>query len=127
VFETAPPAGAISVTDTLAQASPLVTAGLAGLSRGVMSAVTAQLEAPAAELRALERLHTVAAAQYAEVRDTVAELKGFHEARAALSAALAPHLATLDELEGAVAELGDAARELDVQTVQLEQLFAQLV
>jgi hypothetical protein len=124
---TAAPPGSIVLTNTLSQAAPLVAAGLAGLSRGVVAAVSAQLEAPVGELRTLERLHTLASAQYAEVRDTVAELGAFHEARDALTAALAPQLAALGELEGAVAELGGAARELDAQTAQLEALFTELL
>jgi hypothetical protein len=124
---TAPPPGAVAITDTLPQAAPLVASGLSSLSASVLSAVAAQLEAPVGELRTLERLHTLAAAQYAEVNDTVAELGAFHEARGALTKALAPHLAALDELEGAVAELGLAARELDAQTAQLEALFTELL
>ena len=123
----AAPAGSVAITNTLAQASPLLAAGLSTLSRGVVSVVTAQLEAPVAELRALERVHGLAAAQYAEVRDTVAELAAFHDARGALSTALAPHLAALEQIEGAVAELGEAARELDAQTQQLEALFSELL
>ena len=118
--------GAITVLDTLPTAAPLVASGLQALSRTVVAARGAQAGAPAAELRALERLNNVAAAQYAEVRDTVSELAGFHAARGALSEALAPHLATLAEVEGVVAELEASARELDGQTRQLEALFGAL-
>ena len=50
-------------------------------------------------------------------------------ARPALRAvsALAPHFATIDELDKVVAELEEAARTLDAQTRQLEAAFTELL
>lgn len=120
-------AGGAHVVDTYEAASKLVEGGVTALSRVVVGAVQAQVESSSAELKTLEKATHIAATAYAEVKDNVKDVAQFHANAASMVAELAPHFATVDELDKVVAELEEAARTLDAQTRQLEQAFTELL
>ena len=117
----------VQVLDTYPEVSPLLDSGAGELSRAVLAVVQSQVEASTGELQALGRANSLVAAQYAEVKDSVAELGAFYEAHAALALGLQPHLKVLQELERCASGLEEAAKDLDAQTRQLEQVLQSLL
>jgi hypothetical protein len=101
--------------------------GVAHLSKVVLGAVAAQVEAPTQEFKALEQASHIISAQYSQVKDSVADLAPFYAAQNELVASLKPHLEAVDALEGSVAGLEEAARVLDEQTKTLEGVFSELL
>ena len=116
-----------TVLDTYPEVAPLIDSGVAALSRSVLTVVNGQVESSTAELQTLARASTLVAAQYAEVKDSVAELSAFYASHAALAGGLAPHYAVVEELERCALSLEESARDLDEQTKTLEQVFTQLL
>ncbi len=120
-------AAGVRVVDSFAPAARLVAAGAQGLSRALLGAVAAQAEAPVAELAALERATALVGDAWAGVAADAGGARGLLADADALVASLRPSFDALDELEGVVAELEEAARAIDTQTKQLEALFSSLL
>ena len=114
-------APAIAIVDSYPQAQPLIDAGVRAFARVSLAVLEGQAAAPTAELRALEKVLTLATAQYdALAASAPGEVETQSAQHAAQLAALRPHLETLDALDGVVSGLEEAARTLDQQTRQLE-------
>jgi len=119
-------AGGVRVVDSFAPAERLVAAGTHALARALLGAAAAQAEAPVAELAALERATALVGDAWAGVAADARGARALLAEADALAGALRPSFSALDELEGVVAELEEAARAIDAQTKQLEALFSSL-
>lgn len=117
----------VKIVDAFAPAERLVTAGVASFSKTLLIAVAGQLEAPIAELVVLDKATALATEHYESIASDVRGAGEHLRAADALHAALAPHCADIDALETVIVELEAASRGLDIQTKQLEGIFASLL